>query len=59
VIEETTDGLLLKRAPHFAPTRIEDVYGCLHRPGMQPVSLEEMDAGIAAEVKRRHALGRY
>jgi AbrB family looped-hinge helix DNA binding protein len=59
VIEETTDGVLLKRAPLFAPTRVEDVYGCLHRPGMKPVSLEEMDAAVAAEVKRRHALGRY
>ena len=60
VIEETDEGVLLKRvAPLVAPTRIEDVYGCLHRPGMRPLSIKEMDAAIVAEVKRRHARGRY
>lgn len=58
-IEETDDGVLLKRAARFAPTRIEDVYGCLHRPGMKSVSIEEMNEAIAAEVRRRHARGRY
>jgi AbrB family looped-hinge helix DNA binding protein len=59
VIEETPDGLLLKRAPLFAPTRPEDVYGCLHRPGMKAVTIEEMDEAVAAEFRRQHALGRY
>ena len=29
VVEETPDGLLLKQAPLFPPTRPEDVYGML------------------------------
>jgi len=59
-IEETEEGVVLKRAvPLVAPTRLEDVYGMLHRPGMKAVSIEEMDEAVAREVKRRHARGRY
>lgn len=58
-IEETDEGVLLKRAPLFPPTRIEDVYGILHRPGMKALTVEEMDEAIVAEVKRRHARGRH
>jgi AbrB family looped-hinge helix DNA binding protein len=58
VVEDTPDGVLLKPAPLFAPTRPEDVAGMLAYTG-QPKTLEEMDAAITAEVKRRHARGRY
>lgn len=58
VVEETADGVLLKAAPLFAPTRPEDVFGMLHYSG-PPKTIEEMDEAIAAEVKRRHARGRY
>jgi AbrB family looped-hinge helix DNA binding protein len=58
VIEETSDGVLLKAAPIFAPTRPEDVFGMLRYSGPAK-TIEEMDAGIEAEVKRRHARGRY
>jgi AbrB family looped-hinge helix DNA binding protein len=58
-IEETEDGVLLKRARLVPPTRIEDVAGCLHRPGMKALTIEEMDEAIAAEVRRQHARGRY
>jgi AbrB family looped-hinge helix DNA binding protein len=54
VVEDTPDGVLLMAAPLFAPTRPEDVYGSLPRR-RDPKSLEEMDAGIMAEAKRRHA----
>jgi AbrB family looped-hinge helix DNA binding protein len=54
IVEDTAEGVLLKAAPLFAPTRIEDVYGCLPYSG-PPKTLEDMEAGIAAEVKRRHA----
>lgn len=54
IVEDTAEGVLLKAAPLFAPTLIEDVYGCLPYAG-PPKTLEDMDAGIAAEVKRRHA----
>jgi AbrB family looped-hinge helix DNA binding protein len=58
VVEETPDGVLLKAAPVFAPTRPEDVAGMLAYRG-PPKTLEEMDAAITAELKRRHARGRY
>ncbi len=59
VIEETPRGVLLKRAKPFPPTTIEQVAGMLHRPGMKTVTIEEMNEGIVAEARRRHALGRY
>jgi AbrB family looped-hinge helix DNA binding protein len=58
LVENTDDGVLLKATPIFAPTRAEDVYASLPWRGT-PKSLEEMDAGIEAEVKRRHARDRY
>jgi AbrB family looped-hinge helix DNA binding protein len=58
IVEETPDGVLLRRAPVFPETRPEDVRGMLAYKGT-PKTLEEMDAGIVAEVKRRHARGRY
>jgi AbrB family looped-hinge helix DNA binding protein len=58
VVEDTPDGVLLKPAPFFAPTRPEDVFGMLKYSG-PPKTIEEMDAAIEAEVKRRHARGRY
>jgi AbrB family looped-hinge helix DNA binding protein len=57
-VEETPDGVLLKAVPAFAPTRPEEVAGMLAYRG-RPKTLEEMDAAIAAEVKRRRARGRY
>lgn len=58
VVEETPDGVLLKESPVFAPTRAEEVAGMLAYRG-RPKTLEEMGAAITAEVKRRHARGRY
>jgi AbrB family looped-hinge helix DNA binding protein len=58
VVEETPEGVLLRRARAFPETRPEDVRGSLRYEG-PPKTLEEMDAAIAAEVKRRHARGRY
>ncbi|WP_114947592.1 AbrB/MazE/SpoVT family DNA-binding domain-containing protein [Microvirga calopogonii] len=54
VVEETPEGVLLKAAPAFAPTQPDDVYGSLPYQG-PPKTLEEMEASIAAEAKRRHA----
>lgn len=53
-IEETAEGVLLKPAPAFAETRPEDVFGALAYKG-KPKSIEEMDAGVLAEARRRHA----
>jgi AbrB family looped-hinge helix DNA binding protein len=58
VVEETPDGVLLKAAPVFAPTRPEEVAGMLAYRG-RAKTLEEMEAAITAEVKRRRARGRY
>jgi AbrB family looped-hinge helix DNA binding protein len=58
IVEETPEGVLLKPAPLFAATRPEDVAGMLQYSG-PPKTVEEMDAAITAEVKLRHARGRY
>ena len=54
VVENTDDGVLLKTAPVFTPTRPEDVFASLPHKGA-PKTLAAMDAGIAAEARRRHA----
>ena len=58
IVEDVPDGILLKAEPLFAPTRPEDVFGSLKAKG-RPKTLQEMDAGIAAEVKRRHDRSRH
>lgn len=58
IVEDTRDGVLLRPAKPFPPTKFEDVYGCLQYKG-KPKSLEEMDEAIRQEVKARHARGRY
>jgi AbrB family looped-hinge helix DNA binding protein len=57
-VEETSEGVLLKSAPLFPATTPEQVFGCLRYRG-EPKTLEDMQEGIAAEVGRRHARGRY
>jgi AbrB family looped-hinge helix DNA binding protein len=54
VVEETPEGVLLKAAPLFAESRSEDVYGSLPYQGA-PKSLEDIEASIMTEAKRRHA----
>ena len=54
VVENTPEGVLLKPEPTFAETRPEDVFGCLAYDG-PPKSLSDMQAGVLAESKRRHA----
>jgi AbrB family looped-hinge helix DNA binding protein len=58
VVENTNDGVLLKAAPFFAPTRPVDVFACLPRK-TAPKTLKEMEGAIAREVRRRHARDRY
>ncbi|WP_257541734.1 MULTISPECIES: AbrB/MazE/SpoVT family DNA-binding domain-containing protein [unclassified Sphingobium] len=53
-VEEADGGVLLKPAPAFAETRPEDVFGALPFKG-KPKTIAEMDAGVLAEAKRRHA----
>ena len=57
-VEDTPDGVLLRPLKPFTPTRLKDVYGCAAYKG-KAKSLAELDAGIKAAVKDRHARGRY
>jgi hypothetical protein len=54
VVENTTDGVLLKQEPVFASTRGQDVFGALAYEGA-PKTLAEMDAAVLREALRRHA----
>jgi AbrB family looped-hinge helix DNA binding protein len=54
VVEDTDEGVLLKAAPVFEPAQPDKVFGLLKVLGA-PKTLAEMDAGVAAEARRRHA----
>lgn len=45
VVEQTDEGLLLRKAPHFKPTRIEDVVGMVRYTG-PTVTIEQMDQAV-------------
>lgn len=57
-VERTDAGVLLREAPVFARTPAGAAFGMLKYKG-KPKTLKEMDAAIDAEVRRRHARGRY
>jgi AbrB family looped-hinge helix DNA binding protein len=57
-VEDTGDGVVLRPLKSMPPTRLEDVAGCLYRPGPRH-SLREMDDAITAEIKGRRDRGRY
>lgn len=54
LVENTPDGVLLKPAPLFPTTKPSEVFASLPHRGA-PKSLKDMEAGIAAEARRRHA----
>jgi AbrB family looped-hinge helix DNA binding protein len=51
-VVSTAEGVLLKPIKAFKETRFEDVAGCLRYKG-KAKTLEEMDAAVAAEARRR------
>ena len=51
-VENTSEGVLLKPAPVFPAAAVEAVFGSLAYKGAAK-TLEEMDAAVAAEAKRR------
>ena len=53
VVESTSDGVLLKPEPSFPETRPQDVFGSLAHDG-KPKTVQEMNAGVLAEARRRH-----
>ena len=52
LIEDTAEGVLLKAAPIFEAKRSDEVFGSLKASG-PPKTLEQMDAGVIAEARRR------
>ena len=52
LIEDTAEGVLLKAAPIFEAKRSDEVFGSLKVSG-PPKTLEQMDAGVIAEARRR------
>ena len=57
-VEKTSTGLHLTPVKPDPPLTIDDVYGCLPTNGHH-LKIEDFDKVIAAEVKARHARGRY
>jgi hypothetical protein len=53
IVEDTPQGILLRAARIFKPARPEDVFGSVTLAA--PPKLADMDAGIAAEARRRYA----
>ncbi|MFZ0890527.1 MAG: AbrB/MazE/SpoVT family DNA-binding domain-containing protein [Candidatus Binataceae bacterium] len=58
LVENTLQGVSLRPAKPFPPTRIEQVAGCLRYTG-KPKTLAQMKAAVEAELKTRRARGRY
>jgi AbrB family looped-hinge helix DNA binding protein len=51
-VEDTPEGVLLRPVPLFAPTNVAEVFGLLAWAG-ETKTVEEMDAAVATEAKRR------
>lgn len=51
-VEDTPDGVMLKATPLFPDTAIDAVFGSMKHCG-PALSLDEMDAAVAREAKRR------
>ena len=54
VVERDGNGVRLRLAQKANATRLEDVAGCLKYSG-PPVSIEDMDKGVAEYFKQRYA----
>ena len=52
IVEKRPEGVLFRREPLIDSTRIEEVRGCLRWTG-EPVSIEQMDAAVLREARRR------
>jgi AbrB family looped-hinge helix DNA binding protein len=57
-IEDRPEGVLLRPVEEKKTFTIADLRGMLKYKG-PPKSIEEMNAGIEEEARRRHARGRY
>jgi AbrB family looped-hinge helix DNA binding protein len=50
-VEDQGDVVVLRRAPLFPRTTIDEAYGCLKYDG-PPRTVEEMDEGIAEHIRQ-------
>jgi AbrB family looped-hinge helix DNA binding protein len=57
-VEDSGDGVLLRPIKTGAPSRLDEVVGCLRVTGPAR-TIEEMDAAIDAELRDRRDRGRY
>ena len=57
-VEDVDDGVLLRPLKPGRPARVEDLYGCLRHEG-RARTIDEMNDAVTAEIRRRHAGGRY
>ena len=53
IVEDTAEGVLLRPADQFERTDPADVFASLPFDG-KPRTIDEMNAGVLAEAKRRH-----
>lgn len=58
IVEATEEGVLLRTEAFFPATRPKNIFASLGHAG-RPKTLDEMQAGIAKEARRRHARNRY
>lgn len=57
VVEATEDGVTLRRAPLFKPTKIDEAFGSLARYyDGPPIPVEDMDMGIEELFRGERAL---
>ena len=54
IVEETADGVVLRPAARFPTTTPAEAFASLPSAGGTK-TIEEMDAGLLAEARRRHA----
>jgi len=54
-IDIVADGIMLRRASIFPPTRPEQVFGCLAYSG-PTLTVDQVDDAVIAEIRRRHEL---
>jgi AbrB family looped-hinge helix DNA binding protein len=58
IVEETTDGILLRPVGRFPEVELDQVVGCL-KSKRKPLTPERIRHAISREVRRRHDSGRY
>ena len=54
MVEDTPQGVMLKPVSPFTPTTMDEVFGIAKYDG-PPVTIEEMDEGIAEMFRREYA----